>query len=399
NLQPPSASDLLAVGTVPATASEIANSVKSKITADASLPAGIPAPLVDAVLLTDFFAANPLIDFVDPDGLSGPETVRLDVRRIYGPAVDAIMSQLDSEARTSWLLSDILSSVRMFVQPSGVVTENLSYDSYGRLTDQGYQGRFAYTGREWSASLWIYYLRARWYQPSTGRFLSPDPVGFWAGDLNLRLYVGNTPTYYVDPIGLDGCSPLDWILHPINCLYTGMPAPSEDVYQAAMDAAAQSLINGPKPGINLGGNIGFVGPGGGFVVQGGIQIVYFWDGRIAIYRYFSPGMALGYTQGGPFGFGPVASLEMGSLLVYNLERPEDYSGAYNTAELAGSYGSGGGYVNVSWINKPGGSTLPDPGETYAVSFGGAWSPWPSRGGVTFYPGGGMMSDPWIIRIW
>ena len=40
------------------------------------------------------------------------------------------------------------------------------------------------------------------YDPTTGRFISQDPIGFAAGDANLYRYVGNTPTIYVDPLGL-----------------------------------------------------------------------------------------------------------------------------------------------------------------------------------------------------
>jgi hypothetical protein len=44
---------------------------------------------------------------------------------------------------------------------------------------------------------------ARWYGPSTGRFLTQDPKGFAAGDTDLYSYVGNAPTNATDPRGLD----------------------------------------------------------------------------------------------------------------------------------------------------------------------------------------------------
>jgi RHS repeat-associated protein len=39
------------------------------------------------------------------------------------------------------------------------------------------------------------------YNPSTGRFLSEDPIGFKSGDVNFYRYVGNSPLRYVDPFG------------------------------------------------------------------------------------------------------------------------------------------------------------------------------------------------------
>jgi len=44
-------------------------------------------------------------------------------------------------------------------------------------------------------------LRARYYKPSIGRFLSPDPIGY-EGGINLYVYVENNPVNLKDPEGL-----------------------------------------------------------------------------------------------------------------------------------------------------------------------------------------------------
>jgi hypothetical protein len=41
------------------------------------------------------------------------------------------------------------------------------------------------------------------YDPSVGRWLEQDPIGFSAGDMNLYRYVGNSPTNATDPSGMD----------------------------------------------------------------------------------------------------------------------------------------------------------------------------------------------------
>ncbi|MBY0516242.1 MAG: RHS repeat-associated core domain-containing protein [Bacteriovoracaceae bacterium] len=46
--------------------------------------------------------------------------------------------------------------------------------------------------------------RARYYDPSSGRFLSEDPIGFAGGDFNLYRYVSNRPTLLNDPRGTNG---------------------------------------------------------------------------------------------------------------------------------------------------------------------------------------------------
>ncbi len=48
----------------------------------------------------------------------------------------------------------------------------------------------------------LHFMRARFYNPALGRFLSTDPINLRAGDTNLYRYVQNEPTRYADPSGL-----------------------------------------------------------------------------------------------------------------------------------------------------------------------------------------------------
>ena len=57
-----------------------------------------------------------------------------------------------------------------------------------------------------------YYMRARYYDPAMGRFISEDPLGFDGGDVNLYAYASNNPINMLDPSGL--CS--KW--NPLNYL-------------------------------------------------------------------------------------------------------------------------------------------------------------------------------------
>jgi len=45
------------------------------------------------------------------------------------------------------------------------------------------------------------HLKMRYYDPKTGRFLQPDPIGYDDG-LNLYRFVGNNPNNFSDPLGL-----------------------------------------------------------------------------------------------------------------------------------------------------------------------------------------------------
>ncbi|MEE5067585.1 RHS repeat-associated core domain-containing protein, partial [Pseudomonas alliivorans] len=60
-------------------------------------------------------------------------------------------------------------------------------------------------GQYFDAETGLHYNRHRYYNPGTGRFLTPDPIKL-AGGLNNYQYVPN-PTGWVDPLGLTGKCP------------------------------------------------------------------------------------------------------------------------------------------------------------------------------------------------
>jgi RHS repeat-associated protein len=60
---------------------------------------------------------------------------------------------------------------------------------------------FQYTARESDTETGLYYYRARYYDPSVGRFLREDAMLLQDGN-GLYRYVGNRPADLVDPFGL-----------------------------------------------------------------------------------------------------------------------------------------------------------------------------------------------------
>jgi RHS repeat-associated protein len=62
---------------------------------------------------------------------------------------------------------------------------------------------WGYTGRSSDAASGLQFNRARWYDPTIGRFISEDPSGFVGGqDTNPYRYVFNNPLVGTDPSGL-----------------------------------------------------------------------------------------------------------------------------------------------------------------------------------------------------
>ena len=79
------------------------------------------------------------------------------------------------------------------------------YDSYGNLTSEtnaAVDQLFGYTGRALDESTGKQNNLNRWYDGSTGSWLSQDPIGFSAGDPNLYRYVNNSTIDSTDPTGL-----------------------------------------------------------------------------------------------------------------------------------------------------------------------------------------------------
>ncbi|ASA20281.1 hypothetical protein B9T62_05390 [Paenibacillus donghaensis] len=96
--------------------------------------------------------------------------------------------------------------VVQIVDTSGKPVNTYSYDVWGNITNQteGISNPFKYTGEIYDEETGLYYLRARYYDPSMGRFLNEDTVEGQITNplsLNLYTYVGNNPLIYVDPSG------------------------------------------------------------------------------------------------------------------------------------------------------------------------------------------------------
>jgi RHS repeat-associated protein len=104
---------------------------------------------------------------------------------------------------TGYYEQDGLGSVTSLSNSTGALTNTYTYDAFGNLTAStgGLINPFQYTGREWDGESGLYNYRARYYDPSSGRFLGEDPIGFGSG-VDFYSYVDNGPTNFTDPHGL-----------------------------------------------------------------------------------------------------------------------------------------------------------------------------------------------------
>ena len=102
--------------------------------------------------------------------------------------------------------SDHQGSITHLTNEDGNIVETFTYDhAYGTILEHNKEEEtynpYCYTAREFDSHD-LYYYRARYYNPTIGRFISNDPIEFLAGDFNFYRYVGNDPVNFVDPSGL-----------------------------------------------------------------------------------------------------------------------------------------------------------------------------------------------------
>jgi len=226
-------------------------------------------------------------------------TGALVARYALGENIDEPLAESRS-GTLSYYEQDGLGSSASLTASNGSVVQTYAYDSFGNATNStGSLTNFLrYTGREFDVELNIYYYRTRYYDPSTARFLSEDPIRFMGDDSDFYPYVGNRAPNLVDPLGLIG---VGWTMGA-----SGVAGTTLNHTYAAGGSTTAGLLMFPDPKGN-----GLFLSYGGFVGSHGICRPF--------QNNQSGGIALGAGPG---------------VIITNANSIQEVSGPFNTTELS-----------------------------------------------------------------
>ena len=124
----------------------------------------------------------------------------------YTVGADLVSQEVNGKVYT--YLYDGHGTVRALANENGKITDTYTYDAFGNLISStgSTANSYRYCGEQFDSTTGLYYLRARYMNPSVGRFISMDTYqGSNADPISLHkyLYANSNPVTYTDPSGFN----------------------------------------------------------------------------------------------------------------------------------------------------------------------------------------------------
>jgi len=167
---------------------------------------------------------------------------------LYG---DSLVSQ-GGAAPTSrqYFLTDAMGNVRYVTDSAGAQVQSYNYDPYGNEVTPSTTSNYAFQGYEKDRETNLTYLRARYYDPTIGRFISKDPV---PGVMNVPesqngySYAHNDPINLTDPSGeiVDTIWDLGNVAYDLaTCSYGDLAVDGAAAFIPFLPAGSSKLVRG-----------------------------------------------------------------------------------------------------------------------------------------------------------
>ena len=121
---------------------------------------------------------------------------------------DAIHPLTESAGDTSpqlyYYTNDHLGTSQILTDSNGLVVWHGDYQPFGEVNTvvNSIGNDFRFPGQYYDSETGLHYNHHRYYDPSTGRYISADPIGLDGGDVNIYSYAGQNPINATDPEGL-----------------------------------------------------------------------------------------------------------------------------------------------------------------------------------------------------
>lgn len=283
--------------------------------------------------------------------LVGPNVSR---QYTYGHDLVSQRQLIGTEWRVSFHGYDGHGSVRYLTDAGGAVTDTYTYDAFGNLIARtgATPNDYLYAGQRFDAAVGLYYLRARYMNPASGRFLTMDLLdgsAFEPQTLHKYLYVVNDPVNKLDPSGLQHSLttvtlsiavlgimastaayfflayrtwqnlPKDFLLRPISAAVFGL---SSSVSMARM---LDKLTWGRRAGLLEGLKAGLMF----MYMAGGIEaLVPRSRDRLWMYLYFGPSINIGWGALGDWWQGDLTSWAGYAGLAWDVANAGSYQGPF-----------------------------------------------------------------------
>ena len=106
--------------------------------------------------------------------------------------------------------NDHLGTPQVLTDEAGAVVWEAEYRPFGEAVinndpdgdGRPIQNNLRFPGQYYDEESGLHYNWNRYYEPETGRYLQPDPIGLQPSEINLYLYAHGNPIAFVDPMGL-----------------------------------------------------------------------------------------------------------------------------------------------------------------------------------------------------
>jgi RHS repeat-associated protein len=154
-----------------------------------------------------------LVDTNNPTGYAQvvDELTGNQVTRTYTYGHDLISENqvINNQWTASFYGYDGHGSTRYLTDSTGTITDTYTYDAFGNLSSQTgtTPNDYLYSGEQYDSNLGFYYLRARYLNPQSDRFISMDSFEGYDEDtltLHKYLYANANPANTIDPSGKVG---------------------------------------------------------------------------------------------------------------------------------------------------------------------------------------------------